>query len=92
MNTANLQLEGLIMAVAAMNRLLVEKGLVSHDEIEKALSGAEAGFGERTAGLSDSNRKGMVFPIRVLTLANRAARDGEGFDFSTYARMVGDRT
>lgn len=92
MNTANLQLEGLIMAVAAINRLLVEKGLASQDEIDRALAGAEAGFDERTAGLSDSNRKGMVFPIRVLALANRTAGTGEGFDFSTYARMVGDRT
>lgn len=32
-NTANLQLEGLIMAVSAMNRLLTEKGLVSHADI-----------------------------------------------------------
>jgi triphosphoribosyl-dephospho-CoA synthetase len=91
-NTANLQLEGLIMAVAAMNRLLAEKGLVTHEEIGRALSEAEAGFEDKHAGLSDSNRKGMVFPIRVLTLANRAAASGEGFDFSTYARMVGDRT
>lgn len=92
MNTANLQLEGLIMAVAAINRLLAEKGLVSHDEIDRALAEAEAGFQEKTAGLSDANRKGMVFPIRVLSLANRAAAGGDGFDFSTYARMVGDRT
>lgn len=92
MNTANLQLEGLIMAVAAMNRLLVEKGLVTHEEVATALGEAEAGFDAKHAGLSDANRKGMVFPIRVLAVANRAAAGGEGFDFSTYARMVGDRS
>ena len=37
MNQANLQLEGLLMAVVGLNRMLVEKGLVSAHEIEAAL-------------------------------------------------------
>ncbi|MER9744670.1 hypothetical protein [Mesorhizobium sp. M0187] len=42
MNVANLQLEGLMMAVASINNLLVHKGLLSIDEIDTALRKAEA--------------------------------------------------
>ena len=36
MNTANLQLEGLYLVVAALNNALVKKGILSRDEIELA--------------------------------------------------------
>ena len=42
MNVANLQLEGLLMAIAAVNHLLVQKGVVSMQEIDAALQAAEA--------------------------------------------------
>src|SRR3546814_6409378 len=35
MNTANPQLEGLYLAFASINRLLVGKGLVSHAELDR---------------------------------------------------------
>lgn len=41
MNVANLQIEGLCLAIAALNRALVEKGLLSRTEIESALQTAE---------------------------------------------------
>ena len=44
MNVANLQLEGLLMAVAALNNLMVHKGLLGIDEIDLALHKAEAGL------------------------------------------------
>ena len=90
MNTANLQLEGLTMAVAAINRMLAEKGLASHDEIRTALTAAEA-EAVRTAGaeLSGANQKGILFPIRLLTLANDAAERGETASFKSFARQIG---
>jgi len=42
MNQANLQIEGLLMAVVALNRMLVERGVVSAHEVEAALRRAEA--------------------------------------------------
>ena len=42
MNVANLQLEGLLMAIASINHLLVRKGVLSVEEIDKALRKAEA--------------------------------------------------
>lgn len=42
MNVANLQLEGLMMAVASINNLLVHKGLLSVDDIDIALRKSEA--------------------------------------------------
>jgi uncharacterized MAPEG superfamily protein len=37
MNVANLQLEGLLMAISSINHLLVQKGLLAADEIDTAL-------------------------------------------------------
>ncbi|MBN8941306.1 MAG: hypothetical protein J0H01_17500 [Rhizobiales bacterium] len=76
MNTANLQLEGLCMAVAALNRLFVEKGLVSPDEIDLVLHKAEASLTNedpRSEDLSPANRDAVVFPLRLLRLANAQA-------------------
>lgn len=42
MNVANLQLEGLCLAIAAINHALVEKGILSQLEIDEALRKAEA--------------------------------------------------
>jgi hypothetical protein len=41
MNTANLQLEGLLIAIASMNDLLVAKGIVDREEIAHATDVAE---------------------------------------------------
>jgi hypothetical protein len=42
MNVANLQIEGLIMALAYTHRALVGKGILSAEQIEHALHKAEA--------------------------------------------------
>lgn len=92
MNQANLQLEGLMMALAALNRMLVEKGLASAREIDAALRHAEARItsDDRFQGgeLALANRDAMCFPIRLLRLAN----GDEGcatVGFSDLARQVG---
>ena len=89
MNVANLQLQGLLMAVASINEVLVRKGLLSADEIDLALRKAEADLTaeERmTEALSHSNRDAACFPLRLLMAANRAASD-KG-TFSDLSRKV----
>ncbi|EPE96857.1 hypothetical protein [Rhizobium grahamii] len=93
MNTANLQLEGLIMAVAALSSTLVAKGAVTHQDIAAALGRAEKAVeDDDDHELSDSNRAATLFPIRVLVLANEAAQRGRDFTFSDYAELVGKLT
>ena len=92
MNQANLQLEGLLMACAALNRLLVEKGIVSAHEIDTALRRAEARITSddrfQEADISLANRDAMCFPIRLLLLAN-GDEDCAAASFSDLARQVG---
>ncbi|SFV28010.1 hypothetical protein SAMN05216456_0414 [Devosia crocina] len=91
MNTANLQLEGLLMAMAELNRLLVRKGLVSQDEIDKALARSEQtvlGDDRVVEDLSPANRDAIAFPARLLRLANEAGETAPGF--AELARRVGE--
>jgi hypothetical protein len=92
MNVANLQLEGLLMAVAELNRLLVARGVVSTEDIGHALAEAERSAREHqpdSAFVSAANRDAILFPIRLLILANEAQRDGAMPDFKTLASRVG---
>jgi hypothetical protein len=91
MNTANLQLEGLLVAVAELTRLLVRKGLVDEGEVEQALAAAEAAMRAdhpRMEQLSGSNAEAVCFPIRFLSAALHA-RDGAPLAFSELACRVG---
>ncbi|ESY08994.1 hypothetical protein NKK48_08165 [Mesorhizobium sp. C386A] len=92
MNVANLQLEGLMMAVASINNLLVHKGLLSIDEIDTALRKAEASMtsDERTyEDMTPANRDAICFPIRLLQIANNAQGELDIPPFSELAKMVG---
>ena len=93
MNTANLQLEGLIMAVSALADALVAKGVLSHLEVTAAFGTAEESVerGDRR-DLSGANHAATLFPIRVLLLARQASNRGERFTFSEYAEIVGKLT
>jgi len=91
MNTANLQLEGLCLAIAAINRKLVAKGLLTQEEVDEALHGAQAAAtaDERLAEqLSPANRDAVCFPIRVLRIANEAG--AEPRTFTQLAKAVGE--
>ncbi|MFB9947646.1 hypothetical protein ACFFP0_02245 [Rhizobium puerariae] len=94
MNTANPQLEGLYLALAAINRLLVEKGLLSNVEIQDVLQTAERAVlaDEKQLTISSSHQKAVAFPIRLLLLANEAHEHGETFCFDDLAREIGRRT
>lgn len=91
MNVANLQLEGLLMAVASLNNVLVHKGVLSVEEIEMALRKAEAAMtaDERLyEDMSPSNRDAICFPIRLLQAANKARSETHVPPFSELARTV----
>lgn len=91
MNTANLQLEGFYLVVAALNNALVNKGLMSRDEIGHALKLAEqTALGDDATGeMSSSNRDAIAFPARLLMLANNGASANEIQSFSELAKLVG---
>jgi hypothetical protein len=91
MNTANLQLEGLYLALAALTDLLASKGLVSREEIDGALGSAEqtALNDYRADELRPANREAVAFPSRFLRLANKPASRGAAPGFSDLARLVG---
>jgi hypothetical protein len=92
MNSANLQLEGLYLAIAAVNEALVDKGLLSRSELETALKRAEQtalGDDRSAENLRSAEREAMAFPARVLRLASEAGSEGEVSTFSDLARRVG---
>lgn len=91
MNTANLQLEGLYLAIAAITNALVEKNLLSRDEVGKALQRAEqTALGDyRTEDLTGAHQDAVAFAPRLLILANAKAADGQMLNFSELARLVG---
>jgi hypothetical protein len=93
MNTANLQLEGLVMAVAALNQALVAKGLLATEEIDRSLHLCEQtalGDDRVVEDLSPANRDAILFPIRLLRLANNMAGDNGVPAFAELARRVGE--
>lgn len=80
------------MAVAAMSRMLVDKGLLSADEIDETLHRTEAALtGEEriVEDLSPAYRDAVCFPIRLLRLANSAQANGQTPTFSELTKMVG---
>ena len=93
MNTANLQLQGLIMAVASVADALVQRGVMSHQDLTAALGEAEKAIEDKEGReLSDANRAATMFPIRVLQLANQASQRGRKLTFSDCAELVGKLT
>jgi len=88
MNTANLQLEGLLLALAAINRQLVEKGVLSLKEVDAALGRAMDRAQSDRESIPPANRDAVSFPIRFLRLANAA--DIHAISFSEIAKAVGE--
>lgn len=89
MNTANLQLEGLLLAFASINQALVRKGVLDSEEIEAALAEAETLTGRnQAASISPANRDAISFPIRFLKQANRHWDKDKSF--AELARAVGE--
>lgn len=92
MNVANLQIEGLVMAVAAINQALVARGVLSVDDVDLALRKAESSLtsDERLVeDMSPSNRDAVCFPIRLLQMANLSQGEADVPSFTELAKMVG---
>jgi hypothetical protein len=91
MNTANLQLEGLCIAIAALTELLKDKGLISADEVDLVLQRAENSAVEgKASDLSPANLEAITFPVRLLRLANRTSVAGQTLPFHELARRIGE--
>lgn len=90
MNTANLQLEGLYAALAALMNAIRDKGVLSADEIETVLKNAEAlhaESGRRT--ISEANIDAIRFPFRYLRATNKASAGGAQKSFFEIATEIG---
>ena len=91
MNTANLQLEGLLLAVSCLLEALRRKDLLTEQEIDNALR--EAGDSlkrEATKSkLSPANLEAVQFPIRFLRTATSKNQGGQ-LSFIDLATMVGE--
>lgn len=73
MNTANLQLEGLLQAIGQLIRLMQDKGLVSQEDVTRALRQADAIATSDQGKLRDANAQAILFPIRYLIAASEGA-------------------
>jgi len=92
MNVANLQIEGLCLAIAALNRVLIDKNLMSRTEIEGALQSAEvaARSDDRfIENLNPAHRDAVCFPIRIPQVAN-GCDSAVPPTFSELAKSVGE--
>lgn len=91
MNTANLQLEGLLLGMASLFRLLREKGLLSSAEIAGCLDAAMEMADQDTTRnyITPANQNAIRFPIDFL---RRAALADENQQFSALAAEVGRST
>lgn len=90
MNVANLQLEGLIMAVASINHVLVRKGVLTIGDVDTALLKAQSNMtGEyRSSELSLSSRDAINFPLRILQVCNQCPPEADLPMFSDITRLV----
>jgi hypothetical protein len=80
MNTANLQLEGLYSALAALTNVLKDKGLLTREEIDACLTAAEEStIADRPHELSKANIDAIRFPFRYLRETNEAGNPPPSF-------------
>lgn len=92
MNTANLQLEGVCVALSAVLEALRRSGALSGPALEAALTSAEDSIrrdGARREELSLANVEAMCFPVRYLLAASRLPAGEEPAAFSTIAAGIG---
>lgn len=92
MSVANMQIEGLCMAIIAINHALVEKGMLTQLDLNRAFKKAEAIARSDELFVEDlnpSSRDAVCFPIRILKAANKETTPRSS-TFSELARMVGE--
>jgi hypothetical protein len=88
MNTANLQMQGLLAVLSSLLQTLEQKDVLSRAQINGALDRAEADVirGLRQASLSDAHIEAVCFPARYL----RTAQSSGTATFEQIARTVGE--
>ncbi|GGE28454.1 hypothetical protein GCM10007276_02060 [Agaricicola taiwanensis] len=92
MNTANLQIEGILTAMSSLLEALRGKGLLTQQEIDEVLDGAERAVSkesEHRDELRAAHLAAIKFPIRFLRVTNNRT-DGEPLSFGRIAAMVGE--
>jgi hypothetical protein len=91
MNTANLQLEGFYLVIAALNELLIARGVITRQDVDDALQKAEEAAlnGYAIADMSGAHRDAVAFAPRLLQLASRGTGDGQIQSFAELAKLVG---
>lgn len=90
MNTANLQLQGMLLALSSLLETMKRKGLMRQDDIDAALDRAASEVScdaQRPPELSPAHIEAICFPIRFLRVATHAA--GQNQSFSEIAAGVG---
>lgn len=91
MNTANLQLEGLLLALSRLLEVARRKGLLTQQEIEAALQEADLAAQQemQARNLSPAQAEGVRFPIRFLLAATHLAA-GASPTFGDMATLVAE--
>lgn len=91
MNTANLQIEGLLLAASRVLEAMRRKGLLTQQEIEDALKEADAAAARDAAqrNISPAQAEGVRFPIRFLLAATRLDETRVP-SFSEIATLIGE--
>lgn len=87
MNTANLQMEGVLLVLTSLIATMKRKGLLSSDDCDAVLSDA-AGMMFGRDSLSEANREAILFPIRLLKAAGHMS-DSRQMSFNELAATVG---
>jgi hypothetical protein len=94
MNTANLQLEGVYAVLAALLQALLDKKVLSEDELGRMLTEVERGItagAGRPTEVRASNVEAMRFPVRFLQSALQASSKGQRPSFAEVTARISDR-
>jgi hypothetical protein len=86
MNTANLQMQGVLLALASLCHELRRKGALDSAGLAAALDDAEISATRGNAEVSDSNAEAIRFPIRFL---RTALQTGEALDYQAITARIG---
>jgi len=92
MNTANLQLTGVMAGLGALLGVLRESGTVSRESVDEALRRTESEMiddARRIPEMSSANVEATLFPVRYLRVANGMWEPGRKLPFSEVAAGVG---
>jgi hypothetical protein len=92
MNIANLQIQGLVMAVAHINQALVKRGILSIDDVDSALAKTEASLTAEERVFEDmdpAQRDALCFPVRLLKRANLGQSEDFIQSFSELTKEIG---